>query len=133
MICIQTDHPMPSLSFPPSPRQMEIKKERRKKEKAIKEEKKQRNLALRNVPDENGKKRQITEDGETVRARKREKGKRVAKLKRVLPPKAERKAAKKERKEVKAAAKAAIRKKVAIERAKKRASREASRGGEGAN
>lgn len=82
------------------------------------------------MPDENGKKRQITADGETVRAKKKQKDKRVARLKSVLPPKAERKAAKKERKEIKKAAKrAAVALRAREGAAKNRAARERAASG----
>lgn len=85
-------------------KRMAAKKERKQKTKEEKEARKQSLLAMKGIPDGNGKIKQITEDGETVRARKRQKAKRQKKLTTVMPPKAERKARKKERKALKVVA-----------------------------
>lgn len=100
-------------------KRMAAKKERKQKAKEEKEARKQALLAMKGVPDENGKIKHITEDGETVRARKRQKAKRQKKLTFVMPPKAERKAAKKERKALKVAA----RKELAIKRTREGAAK----------
>jgi hypothetical protein len=98
---------------------MALKKEMKLKKKAEEEARKKRNLELRDVPDENGKRRQITAEGLTLREVQKKKAKRLAKLKRVMPTKEVRKAAKKERKALKLAA----RKQKAIERAKEGAAK----------
>jgi NCAIR mutase (PurE)-related protein len=106
---------------------MTLKRERKKKVKEKKEAKRKALLEKRDqgIPDENGKKVVVNDDGKTPREVKKAKAKRVAKLTRVMPTKAERKARKKEKKIIKMAArKEAAKIKARAGAAKNKAARE---------